>query len=429
MTTVTSELPVAEESSARYVSLEERSRTSAPSLALAVTCGALAGVGATYCVGFGADRSAEDGGLVRVLPMLTVPPAPCSGWVTRCRRGATTAASQGYARYWPEPLCFEGAKLSCTSRTSAWASATLALEPTPASSAPERVTDSLAHPTLFVFLPGTGTRTGKVPPLLSYIIKDTSEPPNLILALALTLNLAVTTPSAWLSTYPTRPLAQVRALLSSAADMGLHAIGLSYASLPIAVSMMNLWCTRPGALPSTCNAEMHESVLWGSPSSTNGAGGVWDVPANQSVASLLAYALRSLEWEAFLDSDGRGGIRWDRVVVSGHSQGASHAAYLSTVVRVRAAVLLSGPQEAPECAGWLSSGPPTLRRAVYALKEECGDEPEARDSWCATAHPKLLQANLEAMGLRRGYLGNHSGYVVDTLPAACPRSRPHPQSP
>ena len=105
-------------------------------------------------------------------------------------------------------------------------------------------------------------------------------------------------------------------------------------------------------------------------------------------------------------------MRWEKVVVSGHSQGASHAAYLSVARQVRAAVLFSGPQEAVECASWLGWGAPTLRRAIYAAKEECGDEPADRASYCASVQPKLMRRNLAAMGLQRGYLGNRSGYVV-----------------
>ena len=54
-------------------------------------------------------------------------------------------------------------------------------------------------------------------------------------------------------------------LLDAAAEMGYHVLGLSYASLPTAVSMMNIWCTRPGADAARCNAELHESVLYGAP--------------------------------------------------------------------------------------------------------------------------------------------------------------------
>ena len=58
------------------------------------------------------------------------------------------------------------------------------------------------------------------------------------------------------------PTTRVGSLLSAAADMGHHAIALSYASLPTAVSQMNLWCTRPGANATLCNIELHENVLF-----------------------------------------------------------------------------------------------------------------------------------------------------------------------
>ena len=316
------------------------------------------------------------------LPLLNTLPDPCDGWEKRCRKGSEVAAAQGYTKYWPADLCLAGAKLSCDFRAAAWASPSLAEPP---ASAPKHadnsdpVTDKLTSEALYLFLPGTGTSTDKI-----------------------------------------------LSLTSAAADMGYHVIGLSYASLPTAVSQMGLWCTRQGANASLCNIELHESVLFGKPTTANGAAGLWDVSVAQSVTGLLTAALQQLEWSQYLTADGST-VRWDRVVVSGHSQGASHAAYLSVAKRVKAAVLFSGPQETPECASWLGQGAPTLRRAVYALKEECGDEPEDTASFCAR-YPKRLRKNLDAMGLTPGYVGNHSGYVVVDYPPLLNEGRSHHDS-
>ena len=46
--------------------------------------------------------------------------------------------------------------------------------------------------------------------------------------------------------------------------------------------------------------ELHENILFGTPSTAEGAAGLWDVPHNQSVASLVALALRELGWTQFL---------------------------------------------------------------------------------------------------------------------------------
>merc|ERR1712008_138516 len=68
---------------------------------------------------------------------------------------------------------------------------------------------------------------------------------------------------------------------------------------------------------------------------------------------------------------------------------------------------------------WLhvnSGEKPPLRRAVYELDEECGDDPEQgpeQSSFCAEVHPRTLRNNLESMGLKPGYLGiSKSGYLV-----------------
>ena len=123
--------------------------------------------------------------------------------------------------------------------------------------------------------------------------------------------------------------------------------------------------------------------------------------------------------------------------MSGHSQGASHAAYLSVARPVLAAVMLSGPQDCAECVrSWAGEAAtqPTLRRAAYALREGCGDAPDDRGEYCPTHNPGALRRNLGAMGLARGMLGaNASGYVqtdfAPHLAAAAPRpNRVHHKS-
>jgi hypothetical protein len=373
-------LPAAEESPYHAIRDERSSRW--PTVCAALFLGIAVGGG----LGYYAFRSAqqevapafvfhED----RLLPAyLASRPAPCASWEARCRMGADMAKNQGLEAFWPAAQCAEAAtiemagKVSCANRAAAWAGASIAQSPSRAAGAgTENAVDSLQHETLFLFLPGTGTSP-----------------------------------------------AAVRDLLDAAADMGCHVLALSYASLPIAVSQTNIWCTRPGADPALCNVEMHEAVLFGAPTTASGGGHLWDVPANQSVSYLLEASLRELGWVSFLNGTAGGGspsaLRWDRIVVAGHSQGASHAAYLSTILPLRAAVLFSGPQEVPACSrGWLRRTPatPMLRRAVYALREECGDEPALNQSYCGR-FPYLLRRNLDAMGMTRGYLGAHSGYVV-----------------
>lgn len=112
------------------------------------------------------------------------------------------------------------------------------------------------------------------------------------------------------------PPSKVTRLITAAKKQGYYALALGYASLPIAVSQMNLWCTRSDINATKCNMELHESVLFGVPNNaTQDGGGLWNVPPEQSVESLLTAGLKQLGWSAFLTNDGTG-VHWERIVVS-----------------------------------------------------------------------------------------------------------------
>ena len=78
---------------------------------------------------------------------------------------------------------------------------------------------------------------------------------------------------------------------------------------------------------------------------------------------------------------------------------------------------------AAAAAAAVAPAPTPLRRAVYAMQEECGDEPSS-SSYCSL-HPKLLKRNVEAMGLERGVIGNRSGYVVIEFSPMVTEGRSH----
>lgn len=284
-------------------------------------------------------------------PSVTLPSA-CFGWEQRCVEAAQLADVQGLGEYWNASDCAPGAHLSCESRAAAWSAPNILLAPVGSASNP---------PTLVLFLPGTGA-----------------------------------TP------------AEYETLLEAAARQGHHILGLSYSSYPFAVSQSNVWCTGQTS-PSLCNEGLHESVLFG-----GGEGSIWEVPRNESVETRLISALATAGWSSMFQA-GADSVDWTRVVVSGHSQGASHAAYLSVVRPVQAAVLFSGPQECPACAkSWVGRGDPMiLRRGLYSLQEACGDRPaNAEKQYCSSQFSHVLRDNLETMGCERGFLGNTSGYVV-----------------
>lgn len=228
-------------------------------------------------------------------------------------------------------------------------------------------------------------------------------------------------------------------LLQAAANAGNYVIGLSHYSQPVAVAQFNAWCTASSS-PVNCNAELHELMLFGvAPTVLQGAGqGLWNVDGSQSVVSLLLHTLKLYPWGVkFLTSDGEG-VNWKQnVIISGHSQGAGHAAYLSYKLQVPA-VLFSGPQDSASASGWvaqmrLQSG--VLRRALFHMNEECGPKPIDPKSYC---EQDLMTEQLMQMGLEKPYQtwsGKSNGtilltsqVVVSTAAPTCPDGRPYHES-
>jgi hypothetical protein len=73
------------------------------------------------------------------------------------------------------------------------------------------------------------------------------------------------------------------------------------------------------------------------------------------------------DWARF--ANGPAGPRWDRIIVAGHSHGASTAGLVGAIRRVHRVVMLSGPfdNRAGTPAPWTSSRPLTTRSRFYAF--------------------------------------------------------------
>lgn len=208
----------------------------------------------------------------------------------------------------------------------------------------------------------------------------------------------------------------VTRLLRSASRVGHRVLGLSYMSQPFSSAQANRWCepTSPNGKGTAgeCNSELHQQLLFGtvSPELQGKSENVWPVPQEDSVEALVKAVLMDQAWgSAFLQG---GEVDWTKIIISGHSQGASHAAYLTQVKKTHA-VLFSGPQDSPASAenwGNLSVPATVHRRALSHLHEECGDEPLHPDTYCETGQlPKFLQD----MGL-----GNYTVWAGGALPSS-----------
>jgi hypothetical protein len=163
-------------------------------------------------------------------------------------------------------------------------------------------------------------------------------------------------------------------LLEVIAGQGYRALGLAYDDTPAVVQV----CPRdPNA---DCSANFRAMRIYGS---GPGAPGVSNPPAEAIVARLVA-ALRALDhsapgegWGGYLDGDQP---RWDRIVVSGLSQGAGMAAFIAKQHAVRRVVLFSSPWDftlpGRKLAPWIagpSATPPVRWWAEYNKRELTAD--------------------------------------------------------
>ncbi len=161
--------------------------------------------------------------------------------------------------------------------------------------------------------------------------------------------------------------ADYRIITSHAASLGYHAIALAYPNDP-AVKDLIAGETDPD-LPELIRRER----IFGENLTTK-----VDVDAPNSISGRVSALLLHLDaqhpdegWDAFLTLDDR--PRWDRVVASGHSQGAGHAAFLTKTAELAGVVMFAGPGDFVTDHGpapWLSAPSLTPARRFLAFTHE-----------------------------------------------------------
>ncbi|MGX5817305.1 BPSS1187 family protein [Chitinophaga lutea] len=126
-----------------------------------------------------------------------------------------------------------------------------------------------------------------------------------------------------------------RYILETAALLGYHAIGLSYPNTPA----INAICAGSNDVTSHSRARLeiidgidrHDGIEVNAPNSITGR--------TRSLLQWLQQQFPSENWQQFLTADG---LAWNRIVVSGHSQGAGHAGVIGKHYDVQRVILFSG---------------------------------------------------------------------------------------
>lgn len=198
-------------------------------------------------------------------------------------------------------------------------------------------------------------------------------------------------------------------LLKVVAGQGYRVIGLSYDDVPAVQQVCPL---QPDP---DCARAFREMRAYGT-----GKAAVVNPPA-ESIETRLAALLRWLAakhpgrgWDAYLTADGK--PAWDRILVSGQSQGAGMAAFIAKRTAVYRVVLFSSP--------WDTAG--SNGRGVPApwLSTPSATPPER---WWAERHAKELTTELLARTYRALAIPSDHILIFDRgLPPGIPANAPNP---
>lgn len=128
-----------------------------------------------------------------------------------------------------------------------------------------------------------------------------------------------------------------RVIVSHAAAMGFHAIGITYPNCPSVTDLSQ------GSEDPDVHAKIRAERLYGQPVSD-----LVDVGPHDSVVNRVVKLVEFLDaahpdenWGQFLTDSGA--PRWQRLIVGGHSQGSGHAAFLAKDHPLGGALLFGGP--------------------------------------------------------------------------------------
>lgn len=149
-----------------------------------------------------------------------------------------------------------------------------------------------------------------------------------------------------------------------AALLGFHAIGIAYESWPKIFEMIF------GDTDPDQPEDIRRERLFGEPLHLE-----IDVDEPNSITGRLSRALQYLDatypdegWGGFIRADGS--LRWRRIVVAGHSQGAGHSAYLTKEFDLAGSIMFAGPGDFVTGFGpapWLYLPSQTPASRMYAF--------------------------------------------------------------
>jgi Secretion system C-terminal sorting domain len=157
-----------------------------------------------------------------------------------------------------------------------------------------------------------------------------------------------------------------REVLKEAANLGYHAVGLNYPN----AEAINTLC-QP-SVDITCHSRARYEVFDGLDRTTDVAVDPNNCIQNR-VIKLLQYLQTTYPTENWSQYYSGNNILWDKIIVSGHSQGGGHAGFISKIKQVDRVVMFAAMDWIPllnRNADWITWAGPTTSNRYYGFVHE-----------------------------------------------------------
>lgn len=179
------------------------------------------------------------------------------------------------------------------------------------------------------------------------------------------------------------------------AGKGYHAISIDYRN-----TVITTICTK--SEDSTCFNNFRQEIAFGTPVSAQINVDTVNSITNR-IKQLLIYLAKTDKhgnWQQFIRNNK---VRWSRIALAGHSQGAGHAAFIGEKFRLKRVMIFSGPQDYlsvfDKPAGWLSDKSKTPRRRYYAFLHK---KDPFNMEWQLAACKKIMRAKGDTVQVKPG---------------------------
>ena len=236
---------------------------------------------------------------------------------------------------------------------------------------------------------------------------------------------------------PTESFTCLHYLSTAAEQYGMKTICLSYHWLPLADQERN---AKMKPMGQSGLVDLHVDALYGHKDAliSGSCSGILSVPPCNSIVARLEALVGHLaksrpeseNWGNLLIA-GSKTVDFSKLIISGHSQGSGHAAYLAKKQNCFGAVLLSGPQEfvSEDSTSWLDGPWSTTNIVAFMHDAEEGTAELIRENWAHIEPLRIREVGVHAVSWEscraNHYVGERRAFTTSIPPRTyIPNARP-----